>query len=71
MLDVLEIPYTGSDYSSLALCLNKARTKEILSYYDIQTPTFQIFTNEDEKLDLKFPLIIKPIAEKRLFVSGE
>lgn len=61
----LGIPYTGSDPLTLALCLNKARTKEILSYYSIPTPPFRVFYAHQkiELRDFEFPAIIKPIAE--------
>lgn len=65
MLDILEVPYTGSHYLSLALCLNKAMTKKLLYYHGIPTPPFQVFEKGDEKLKsrLKFPLIVKPVSE--------
>lgn len=34
-LDILKIPYTGSKQLSSAICMNKTRTKEILSYYKL------------------------------------
>lgn len=65
--DMLEIPYTGSGILTLALCLNKARTKEILRYHGIPTPDFQVLKSKDDKLDpwleLKFPLIVKLLHE--------
>ncbi|MBC8520737.1 MAG: D-alanine--D-alanine ligase [Methanomicrobia archaeon] len=65
--DMLEIPYTGSGVLTLGLCLNKARTKEILRYYGIPTPDFQVLKSKDDKLDpgleLKFPLIVKLLHE--------
>jgi D-alanine-D-alanine ligase len=63
MLDVLEIPYTGGDYLTLALTLNKATVKKILTYHNFPTPKFQIFETGDEKLELSFPLIVKPLQE--------
>jgi len=65
ILEILEIPYTGSGPMTLAICLDKARTKEILSYYKIPTPKFQVFYSKDDKLDsrLKFPLIVKLLHE--------
>ncbi len=61
----LGIPYTGSDPLTLALCLNKARTKQILHYYSIPTPAFRVFYSpkEIDLQDFNFPAIIKPIAE--------
>lgn len=63
MLDVLEIPYTGGNYLTLALTLKKDTVKKILMYHDLPTPKFQIFENGDEELHLGFPLIVKPIRE--------
>ncbi|MDO8741167.1 MAG: D-alanine--D-alanine ligase [Candidatus Woesearchaeota archaeon] len=61
MCEMLGIPYTGSSPSALAICLNKARTKEILMHYNIATPKFQIFNGENEKLNenITYPLILK------------
>lgn len=61
----LDLPYTGSDPLTLAICLNKARTKEILNYYSIPTPAFKIIYPDQniELRDFDFPAIIKPIAE--------
>lgn len=63
--ELLGIPYTGSGPLTLALTLDKARTKEILKYHRIPTPKFQVFNNSSEKLNsnLKFPLIVKPLRE--------
>lgn len=65
MLDILKIPYTGSGYKTLAICLNKARTKEILSFHKIPSPRFQVFDSLKVQLDkrLRFPLIVKPVKE--------
>lgn len=65
MLDMLKIPYTGSDALTLAICLDKARTKEILSYYKIPNAKFFVADKvEDAKNhNLKFPMIVKPISE--------
>ena len=65
MLEMLGIPYTGSGPLTLALCLNKARTKEILSWQGIPTPAFQVWTSPDESLSdtLVYPLIVKLLHE--------
>ena len=65
MLDMLRIPYTGSDPLTLTTCLDKARTKEVLSYYNIPTPKF-LYVESLDDIDgfmLSFPVMIKPIAE--------
>lgn len=65
MLDMLRIPYTGSDPLTLITCLHKARTKEILSYHKIPNPKFFIVDSLKslEKFNLDYPVIIKPVAE--------
>ena len=40
ILEMLGIPYTGSDSLTLGICLDKSRAKEILSHYKILTPPF-------------------------------
>jgi len=65
MLDLLNIPYTGSDPLTLATCLNKARTKEILTYYKIPNAKFCVLENLESlnNFELEFPVLIKPVGE--------
>jgi len=63
MLDILEIPYTGGNYLTLALTLRKDMVKKILTYHNLPTPKFKLFETGDETLDLGFPLIVKPANE--------
>ena len=59
------IPFTGCDAYSLALCMNKIKTKEALVKNNIPTPSYQLFKNHADALNesLKFPLIVKPLHE--------
>jgi len=65
MLDMLSIPYTGSDALTLGICLDKARAKEILSYHKIPNAKFMLA----DKLEViptnnfTFPVIVKPLSE--------
>lgn len=67
MLDMLRIPYTGAGPLALAICLDKARTKEILSYHGIPTARFCVVTAPGADLRtpdaFSFPLIVKPLYE--------
>jgi D-alanine-D-alanine ligase len=68
MLEMLGIPYVGSGPLTLAIALNKYRTKEILIYYGIPTPRFQVFHHFDPDLPtlnrhLQYPLIVKLSCE--------
>ena len=64
ILEALNIPYTGSDVLTLALCLDKGMTKKVLKASGVLTPRFQVFTTL-EPLDnkMKFPLFVKPAFE--------
>ena len=65
MLEMLGIPYTGSGPLALALCLNKGKAKEILSWHGIPTPPFRV-ASRPEDLDgfaCPFPLIVKLLHE--------
>jgi D-alanine-D-alanine ligase len=61
------IPYTGSDPLTLSLCLDKSRTKEILSHYGVGTPAFAVVESAGAVTDrwptLRYPLFVKPIHE--------
>jgi len=65
MLEMLGIPYTGSDALTLAICLDKSRTKEILSFHNIPTPKFSVIESLSNLLPLRpdFPCIVKPLNE--------
>lgn len=64
-LEMLGIPYTGSDPFTLAVALDKGLAKLLAASYGIPTAPFQIFSAFDEvgAVDLKFPLFAKPAAE--------
>ena len=75
ILEMLQIPYLGSDALTLGICLDKSRTKEILTYHKIPNAKFLVADKvEDiEKTDFEFPLIVKPISEgssKGIFSSS-
>jgi D-alanine-D-alanine ligase len=65
--EFLGVPYTGSDPLTLSLCLDKSRTKEILSHYGVATPCFTVVESADAvdglSPALRYPLFIKPIHE--------
>ena len=65
MLEMLRLPYLGSDPLTLALCLDKARAKEILAYNGVATAPFVVIRTMDEFEDarVKFPSIVKPLHE--------
>jgi D-alanine-D-alanine ligase len=72
ILEMLRLPYTGSQVLTLALALDKPMTKRILSYHNLPTPEFQVFSLADEPVDddlltdsgeLRYPLFIKPSRE--------
>ncbi len=65
MLEMLQIPYTGSDPLTLAVCLDKSRAKEILSYYSIPTPRFRVVSEPSQLrgLALSLPCMVKPLHE--------
>jgi D-alanine-D-alanine ligase len=65
--ELLGVPYTGAGAFALGTCLNKTRTKEILSHHKILTPRFALYKSINEvnidDLELSFPLIVKPSHE--------
>jgi len=75
ILDLLQIPYTGSDALTLGICLEKSRAKEILSYHKVPTANFLIADSLEDIKNQKFsfPVIVKPVSEgssKGIFSSS-
>ena len=65
ILELLDIPYTGSDAATLSIALDKALAKRIVREAGVPTPKFFVMTTGNEKLpsDLKYPVIAKPNIE--------
>jgi len=66
-LDILEIPYTGSNKKSSEICMNKRSAKKILLDSNIATPKFKRINAETSAEDIeslfKYPIVIKPTSE--------
>jgi D-alanine-D-alanine ligase len=65
ILNLFQIPFTGSDETTLCIALDKALTKRILATYHIRTPKYKVMT-KDKPLSaggLTYPVIVKPNAE--------
>ena len=68
VLEMLDIPYTGSDPQCLAVCLDKPVTKRLVAAEGITTPKWRLVADEEElgRIDWEgfpFPAIIKPAYE--------
>jgi len=71
MLDLMNIPYTGSALLASAIAMNKVMTKIILSKARILTPEFYVFENwkeiakstQEAMEKVGFPMFMKPIEE--------
>jgi D-alanine-D-alanine ligase len=67
LLEMLDVPYTGSGPTGLTLCKNKGMAKEILAYHKIRVPAFGIFPPGAairKPKQLAYPLFIKPLKEE-------
>jgi len=67
ILEMLDIPYSGSDPQCLAICLDKHLTKKIVNWAGIPTPRWQIITSANvDSIDwqsLPLPAFVKPVWE--------
>lgn len=68
VLEMLDIPYTGSDPQCLAICLDKPVTKKLAAAVGVSTPQWRVIENSEglgrtywDKFP--FPAIIKPAYE--------
>ena len=68
ILEMLDIPYSGSDPQCLAICLDKSLTKKLVAAAGIRTPKWRLITSrrqlkETNYDDLPLPVFIKPAYE--------
>lgn len=66
-LELLGMPYTGSNPKGLMIGRDKALSKKILAFHKIHTPKFQVFPRNKprKKIFIKsFPLIVKCLTEE-------
>jgi len=68
VLEMLDVPYTGSDPLCLAVCLDKPLTKSLVAQAGLPTPRWQVVNNavQLKKADWEtfpFPAFIKPAHE--------
>jgi D-alanine-D-alanine ligase len=68
VLEMLAIPYTGSDPQTLAICLDKPVTKRLVAAEGVTTPAWTMIKGEPELNltgweEFSFPVIIKPAYE--------
>jgi D-alanine-D-alanine ligase len=66
LLELLDIPYTGSDPAALSVSLDKALAKRMVRTHGILTPDYMTMHSAKERLPRelqRFPLLVKPVAE--------
>lgn len=68
LLEMMQIPYTGSGVLASSLAMDKETTKKILLYHELPTPAFQVYRKGDVLGDFlkkcrHFPLVVKPARE--------
>jgi D-alanine-D-alanine ligase len=68
LLEIMQIPYTGSGVMASSMTIDKVVTKQILLYHEVSTPGFMVFHPGDDRSALiescrHFPLVVKPSRE--------
>lgn len=68
LLELLGIPYTGSEVLASALALNKIQAKKVFKFHRLPIPKFRVLKKGDPRsriqdLGFPLPLVIKPARE--------
>jgi D-alanine-D-alanine ligase len=65
LLELLNIPFSGSSSLVLGLSQDKGKTKSILAHHGVPTPAYAVWSPGEppSTAHLKFPLIVKPLKE--------
>ena len=65
VLEMLGVPYVGSDPLTLSITLDKPIAKKLAAHEGFSTPPFRTYRNADELTEwpFSFPVIVKPVFE--------
>jgi D-alanine-D-alanine ligase len=68
ILEMLDMPYSGSDPQCLAICLDKPLTKKLVASAGVNTPKWRVINDRQDlrhidSRDFSFPAIVKPAYE--------
>lgn len=63
LLELLHVPYTGTQIQASAIAMDKALTKTILERAGIRVPKGELVATAEAKLEIEAPLIVKPNAQ--------
>ena len=59
-LDLMGIIYTGTDYLSSAICMDKGLTKDMFALFGVPTPVgVKLKKGEEDKKEVSFPCVVK------------
>ena len=59
-LDLMGIRYTGTDYLSSAICMDKGLTKDMFALFGVPTPTgIKLKKDAEDKREVPFPCVVK------------
>lgn len=68
LLEVMGIPYTGSDVLASALAMHKVKAKELFRLHNLPTPPYYVSSGDPERAlaehgDFGYPCVVKPVRE--------
>jgi D-alanine-D-alanine ligase len=71
LLEMLGVPYTGSDVMASALAMHKAKAKELFRLHNVATPAYYTLAARELEVrelaavhgDFGFPCVVKPVRE--------
>jgi len=63
LLEEISVNYVGSEPASCAVAQDKRFAKIVMRAAGVPTADFQIIKNENDKLEIKLPVVVKPIKE--------
>jgi len=68
LLEVMQIPYTGSGVLASSLAMNKLVTKQVLLHHGVATPAFAVYRQGDDLTaffagERSYPQVVKPARE--------